>query len=99
MLHGLAGHQGEFDDLASRLHAAGHRVVSYDARGHGASTLRPPTVTRAAHVQDAVTLIEELALAPVTLIGQSLGGHTAMLLASARPDLVGSLVLVEAGPA
>ncbi|MGW2387773.1 alpha/beta fold hydrolase [Streptomyces sp. NPDC001658] len=99
LLHGLAGHQGEFDDLASRLHAAGHRVVSYDARGHGASTLRPPTVTRAAHVQDAVTLIEELALAPVTLIGQSLGGHTAMLLASARPDLVSSLVLVEAGPA
>lgn len=30
---------------------------------------------------------------------QSLGGHTAMLLASARPELVAALVLVEAGPA
>lgn len=99
LLHGLAGHMGEWDDLAAHLLAAGHRVVTYDARGHGASTRRPPTATRAAHVEDAVTLIHALALAPVTLIGQSLGGHTAMLLASARPDLVDSLILVEAGPA
>jgi pimeloyl-ACP methyl ester carboxylesterase len=34
----------------------------------------------------------------VTLIGQSLGGHTAMLTAAAYPGLVRALVLVEAGP-
>ncbi|MER5213015.1 alpha/beta hydrolase [Streptomyces sp. NPDC002838] len=99
LLHGLAGHMGEWDDLVGRLLAAGHRVVTYDARGHGASSRRPPTTTRAAHVEDAVTLIHALALAPVTLVGQSLGGHTAMLLASDRPELVDSLILVEAGPA
>ncbi|NNN38307.1 alpha/beta hydrolase, partial [Streptomyces sp. S3(2020)] len=99
LLHGLAGHLGEWDNLTPRLLAAGFRVVAYDARGHGTSTRRPPTVTRAAYVGDAVTLIEELGLGPVTLIGQSLGGHTAMLLASARPELVAALVLVEAGPA
>ncbi|GAA2419755.1 alpha/beta hydrolase [Streptomyces glaucus] len=98
LLHGLAGHQGEWDDLVPRLLADGHRVVTYDARGHGASTRRPATVTRACHVRDAVALIEHLALAPVTLVGQSLGGHTAMLLAAHHPDLVRSLVLVEAGP-
>ncbi|AXE86207.1 alpha/beta hydrolase [Streptomyces sp. Go-475] len=98
LLHGLAGHQGEWDGVAARLAADGHRVVTYDARGHGASTRVPRTTTRAAHVQDAVTLIEELALAPVTLVGQSLGGHTAMLLAASHPHLVESLVLVEAGP-
>jgi pimeloyl-ACP methyl ester carboxylesterase len=99
LLHGLAGHVGEWDDLTPRLLADGHRVVSYDARGHGESTRRPENVTRAACVEDAATLIEELSLAPVTLVGQSLGGHTAMLLASARPDLVRSLTLIEAGPA
>ncbi|GGL71610.1 putative 2-succinyl-6-hydroxy-2,4-cyclohexadiene-1-carboxylate synthase [Streptomyces fumigatiscleroticus] len=98
LLHGLAGHQGEWTDLASRLPADGHRVVTYDARGHGESTRRPAATTRDSHVRDAVTLIETLALAPVTLVGQSLGGHTAMLLTSARPDLVKSLILVEAGP-
>ncbi|MCT9084789.1 alpha/beta hydrolase, partial [Streptomyces fulvoviolaceus] len=76
LLHGLAGHLGEWDDLADRLLSAGRRVVAYDARGHGASTRRPPTVTRAAHVEDAVSLVDELGLAPVTVVGQSLGGHT-----------------------
>ncbi|MFI6852662.1 alpha/beta fold hydrolase [Streptomyces sp. NPDC050416] len=99
LLHGLAGHQGEWDTLAAQLQADGHRVVTYDARGHGASTRTPVTTTRAAHVQDAVTLIGELDLAPVTLVGQSLGGHTAMLLAASHPHLVKSLILIEAGPA
>ncbi|WP_425558727.1 alpha/beta hydrolase-fold protein [Kitasatospora albolonga] len=32
------------------------------------------------------------------LVGQSLGGHTALLAAAAHPGLFGGLVLVEAGP-
>ncbi|MER7479489.1 alpha/beta hydrolase [Streptomyces sp. NPDC126510] len=99
LLHGLAGHQGEWGALAPRLSADGHRVVTYDARGHGASTRIPVTTTREAHVQDAVALIDALHLAPATLLGQSLGGHTAMLLAASHPELVQSLILVEAGPA
>ncbi|MGW0989309.1 alpha/beta fold hydrolase [Streptomyces sp. NPDC002486] len=99
LLHGLAGHQGEWDTLAAQLTADGHRVVTYDARGHGASTRTPASTTREAHVQDATALIEALDLAPVTLLGQSLGGHTAMLLAAAHPHLVKSLILIEAGPA
>ncbi|WP_406126438.1 alpha/beta hydrolase [Streptomyces canus] len=101
LLHGLAGHLGEWDDLARRLESgqSGHRVVSYDARGHGESSRRPASVSRAAHVEDAVTLLRELDLAPAILVGQSLGGHTAMLLAADHPALVHSLVLVEAGPA
>ncbi|WP_328871671.1 alpha/beta hydrolase [Streptomyces sp. NBC_00287] len=98
LLHGLAGHQGEWDDLTTRLLADGHRVVTYDARGHGASTRHPTTVSREACTADAAALIEHLSLSPVTLIGQSLGGHTAILLAATRPDLVASLVLIEAGP-
>ncbi|MFJ2926392.1 alpha/beta fold hydrolase [Streptomyces massasporeus] len=78
LLHGLAGHQGEWDTLAGQLRSDGNRVVTYDARGHGASTRTPANATREAHVQDAVALIEALDLAPVTLLGQSLGGHTAM---------------------
>lgn len=98
LLHGLAGHQGEWDALGARLTADGHRVVTYDARGHGAGTRIPPDTSRAAHVRDAVTVIEALDLAPVTLLGQSLGGHTALLLAASQPRLVASLILVEAGP-
>lgn len=99
LLHGLAGHRAEWHDLAGRLRRAGHRVVTYDARGHGESTRRPEDVTRAAHVADAAALITGLSLAPATVIGQSMGGHTALLLAAAHPDLVKSLILIEAGPA
>jgi pimeloyl-ACP methyl ester carboxylesterase len=35
----------------------------------------------------------------VTLLGQSLGGHTAFLTAAAHPNLIDSLILIEVGPA
>nr|WP_217641551.1 alpha/beta hydrolase-fold protein [Actinopolyspora alba] len=31
----------------------------------------------------------------MTVVGQSMGAHTALLLAARRPDLVGRLVMVE----
>ncbi|WP_151476522.1 alpha/beta fold hydrolase [Streptomyces albicerus] len=100
LLHGLAGHMGEWDDVLPLLLADGHRVITYDARGHGASTRHPPDMTRTSAVRDATTVIEELSLpTPVTLLGQSLGGHTALLTAAAHPPLVDSLILIEAGPA
>jgi pimeloyl-ACP methyl ester carboxylesterase len=51
-----------------------------------------------AYIEDASFLIEELAQPPVILVGQSLGGQTALLLAARRPDLVEALVLADAGP-
>ncbi|WP_319059163.1 alpha/beta fold hydrolase, partial [Streptomyces europaeiscabiei] len=103
LLHGLAGHLGEWDELLPPLLAQGHRVVTYDARGHGASTGCPADMSRAACVRDTVTVIRELGLdahaqAPLTLVGQSLGGHTAFLAAAAHPELIHSLILIEAGP-
>ena len=49
-------------------------------------------------MSDVVRVIEASVNAPVTLVGQSMGGHTAMLLTAARPDLVSKLVLLESGP-
>ncbi|MFE5581386.1 alpha/beta fold hydrolase [Kitasatospora sp. NPDC056531] len=97
LLHGLAGHAGEWDTLARNL-SRRHRVVAVDQRGHGASERRPGDVSRAAYVADAVAVVERLDLHRPVLVGQSLGGHTAMLTAAAHPDLLGGLVLVEAGP-
>lgn len=98
LLHGLAGYGGEWDTLARHL-GPRFRVVTVDQRGHGASTRRPADVSRAAHVADVVAVIEQLDLGPVTLLGQSYGGHAAMLAAAAHPELVERLVMVEAGPA
>ncbi|MGW1433280.1 alpha/beta fold hydrolase [Streptomyces sp. NPDC002431] len=97
LLHGLAGHAGEWDSVARRLSPA-HRVVTVDQRGHGASERRPGDVSRAAYVADVVAVLDQLGLQRPVLVGQSLGGHTAMLTAAAHPGLVRALVLVEAGP-
>ncbi|MFD9304265.1 alpha/beta fold hydrolase [Streptomyces sp. NPDC060048] len=98
LLHGLAGHAGEWDAAAAHL-ARHHRVVAVDQRGHGGSERRPADVSRAAYVADVSAVCEQLGLHRPVLVGQSLGGHTAMLTAAAHPDLVRGLVLVEAGAA
>jgi pimeloyl-ACP methyl ester carboxylesterase len=53
-------------------------------------------VSRAAHFADAALAIDVLGLAPVTVMGQSLGGLLPFLLADARPDLVRRLVVADA---
>lgn len=94
-IHGLAGSSKEFIASARTLQAT-HRVVLLDQRGHGNSARFPADVSRAAFVDDVVGLLEKLAPAKsVTLVGQSMGGHTALLTAAARPDLISDLVLLE----
>jgi pimeloyl-ACP methyl ester carboxylesterase len=97
LLHGLAGHAGEWDTTAGEL-ARRYRVAGFDQRGHGSSERRPPDVSREAHVADVAFAIAELGLAPVVLIGQSLGGHLAMLVAARHPELLRGLVVAEANP-
>src|SRR3954469_4407894 len=92
LLHGLAGHAEEWAQTASWLTARCH-VVALDARGHGRSTRRPTDVSRDAGVADAAFVIERLALQPAVVVGQSLGGLTALSLAARRPGAVRGLVL------
>jgi pimeloyl-ACP methyl ester carboxylesterase len=96
LLHGLAGHAEEWTETAAWLTDRCH-LLALDARGHGRSERRPADVSRAAHVADAVFALE--ADGPAILIGQSLGGVTALLVAAERPDLARALVVAEASPA
>lgn len=93
ILHGLAGSGREF--LATARALSPRRVILIDQRGHGFSTQAPADTSRAAFVDDVVRVIETEAAQSVDLVGQSMGAHTAMLVAAARPDLVGRLVLLE----
>ncbi|MER5772390.1 alpha/beta hydrolase [Streptomyces sp. NPDC001985] len=95
LLHGLMGCAEHWAPVAARL-AGRHRVVALDQRGHGASE-KPPEgpFTREAYIADAVAAIEQLDLAPVTLVGHSMGALTAWQLAARRPDLVGALIISD----
>lgn len=94
MLHPLALSGAVWDPVARYL-AGSFRVVAMDARGHGDSgwDRRPFTVADLA--DDAAAVIEELGLAPAHVVGLSMGGSTAVVLAAARPDLVDGLVLAD----
>jgi pimeloyl-ACP methyl ester carboxylesterase len=95
VLHGLAGSAVEFFETAAEL--SDFRMILLEARAHGRSTRHPHDVSREAHVSDVVRLVESLGCGRVALVGQSMGGHTALLVAASRPDLVARLVLLEAG--
>jgi pimeloyl-ACP methyl ester carboxylesterase len=99
LLHGLAGAGDEFIATAGAV-GGDYQFVLPDLRGHGASTRRPADLSREAFVGDVAGLIGEVSPGrPVTLVGQSMGGHTAILTAAAHPDLVERLVLLEANAA
>lgn len=96
LLHGLAGSAAELVPTAEALPE--HRVIMVDQRGHGHSTRRPEDLSRQAYVDDVAVVVAELAGgAPVTVVGQSMGGHTALLFAARHPELVRRLVLLEGG--
>lgn len=80
LLHGLAGSSRELLPTAHAL--PGYRVLLVDQRGHGASTRLPDDLSRDAFVGDVVAVIEELVPGRrATLVGQSMGAHTAFLVA------------------
>ncbi|KOU88883.1 hydrolase [Streptomyces sp. XY66] len=100
LLHGLMGRASHWAGTAQWL-GERRRVVALDQRGHGHSD-RPPagaaqhtTLGREAFVADAEAAVEQLGLAPVTLIGHSMGALTAWQLAARRPDLVEALVICD----
>jgi pimeloyl-ACP methyl ester carboxylesterase len=97
LLHGLAGHAGEWAATAAWLRPI-YRVIALEQRGHGRSTRRPQDCSCPAFVDDAAFALEHLAAEPAVVLGQSLGGKVAFLLAARRPELVRGLVVAEADP-
>ena len=97
ILPGLAGHAGEWAETASWLTERA-RVLVLDARGQGHSERHPEDVSPEAHLADTTFAVERLEIAPVVVIGHSIGGQRAIMLAGERPELVRALVVADSGP-
>lgn len=76
-----------------RAFAQRHRVIRYDLRGYGGSSLPEGTYS---HVDDLLALLAFLGSAPVHLVGLSLGGRVALRVAVQEPRAVRSLTLADA---
>ncbi len=66
-----------------------------DARGHGESSVPDYGYRYEDYANDVIELIKSLSLPPVFLIGHSMGGMTAALVASISPKLVCGLILAD----
>jgi pimeloyl-ACP methyl ester carboxylesterase len=98
-LHGLMRNSRDFEDLAVHL-AARYRVIVPDVRGRGWSA-RDPNFNNyqiPVYLQDLLLLLAGLGAARVTIIGTSMGGLMAMVLAVTQPQLVAGIVLNDVGP-
>ena len=74
-------------------------LIYYDARGSGQTDVGDTQeLTFARAVADLEGLRAGLGIEHFSVLGHSLGGHVAYLYASAYPDRVDSLVLVDVGP-
>jgi len=78
--------------------AAHRRVITFDNRGVGASEGRTPG-SIAEMAKDAVAFIRALGLDEVDLLGFSMGGFVAQVIAEEQPDLVRRIILAGTGPA
>jgi pimeloyl-ACP methyl ester carboxylesterase len=99
--HCWTGTRATWEPVAARLVAAGHQVVLYDHRGHGASTMGPDAPTVAELGDDLAAVLEVVDARDAVLAGHSMGGMTLQSLAVGHPDVVAERVraLVLAGTA
>jgi 3-oxoadipate enol-lactonase len=92
LLNSLGTDHSMWDDQAGPL-TERHRLVRYDQRGHGQSPVPGGPYSIADLGEDLIALIDRLGLERISLCGLSLGGMTAMWVASEIPDRIERLVL------
>ncbi|SHN78389.1 alpha/beta fold hydrolase [Bradyrhizobium erythrophlei] len=98
LLHHLTAVLEDWDPRIVDGLAGKHHVIAFDNRGVGGSGgSTPKTVEEMA--RDAATFIAALGFSKVDLLGFSLGGFVAQLIAQQQPGLVRKIVLAGTGPA
>ncbi len=97
-LHGWLDNAASFVPLSAHLHAQELDLVLLDLPGHGHSGWLPigAEYTLSTTIQQLLQVADALGWERFTLLGHSLGGGVASLLAAAAPDRVEALIAIEA---
>ncbi|HET7651284.1 MAG TPA: alpha/beta hydrolase [Gammaproteobacteria bacterium] len=94
LLHGLIANGACWTFVARDLETE-YDVIMPDARGHGTSGKPECGYRYQDHANDVIGLIEVLELDSPVLIGHSMGGMTAAVVASRHPKLIRGLILAD----
>lgn len=96
VLHGMLGSSRNWQ-TAGRDLAGQYQVFALDARNHGKSP-HNAKMTYEAMADDIIAWMDAQGMAKAVMVGHSMGGKTAMLLACSHPERVERLVVVDIAP-
>jgi pimeloyl-ACP methyl ester carboxylesterase len=99
LVHGFCGAKEDFTEWLDRLAAAGWHAVAYDQRGHGHSghPAGEAPFSLSIFADDALAVADELGWQRFVLLGHSMGGMVAQLVALAAPKRLAGLILMDTG--
>lgn len=97
IIHGFLGMSDNWKSIGRDLAKSGYRVHLLDVRNHGRS-FYDEVFTYEAMVSDVVSYMDHHHLASANVLGHSMGGKIAMMLASLHPDRVDKLIVADIAP-
>ena len=92
LIHGFCESKEIWDNLTPDL-STNFRVINIDLPGFGKSPILKSDLTIKAVAREVLVFIESLDIEKCVIIGHSLGGYVALVIAEDRPDLVQGLCL------
>lgn len=93
-LHGITANHREFRGVADRI---SQRLVAVDLRGRGRSRDVPGPYHLEQLAEDSARVLDTAGIQRAIVVGHSMGGFVAALLADRHPERVSALVLVDGG--
>lgn len=95
LLHGFQSNAHTWDTFSQAV-AETYHVLALDQRGHGDTSWAPGgDYAPEAFIRDIVGFVDRLELAPAVLIGHSMGGRHAAMVAADYPSLASKVVIVD----
>ena len=96
LLHGLTATRRYVVMGSKMLERSGHRVIKYDARGHGHSSPAPSpdAYTYDLLAADAIAMLDARGVERAVLAGASMGAHTLLNVALRHPERVTGVVVI-----
>lgn len=97
ILHGFLGMSDNWKTLGSQFAEVGYEVHMLDMRNHGKS-FQSEDFTYELMAKDVKEYCDFHKIENIILLGHSMGGKTAMLLATLHPELIEKLIIADIGP-
>lgn len=99
MMHGLTRNSADFENIAELLRPDNQLVIA-DQRGRGRSEYDPVSANYhpGVYAEDMFALLGSLGIEQAILLGTSMGGIIAMLMAARQPDIARALIVNDIGP-